>query len=245
MMLTRPTLRVSPPARSRTPARETWRIGGWFLLPVEVVPEVLAVNSDFDEGDTTESHAAKPDCANGTLKAKKDYLDGKWQEGNIVTEDLHKGFFGLRPGILPYTETAGAVVKIKKLDKNDPETNRKQSGQVRLYAVWGSQGSESEMKIELYDKYSLVANDIGPQLYHQNPNTPVTFYLEGASRARSPWSSATRKAPPASSTSKSSSSPRRRLVRNGARRSSIKSGCKNLHSARRIPIPTSPKSIQH
>ena len=35
------------------------------------------------------------------------------------------------------------------------------------------------MKIELYDKDSLVANDIGPQLYHQNPNTPVTFYLEG------------------------------------------------------------------
>lgn len=35
MMLTRPTLRVSPPARSRTPARELWRVGGWFLLPVE------------------------------------------------------------------------------------------------------------------------------------------------------------------------------------------------------------------
>jgi hypothetical protein len=36
MMLTRPTLRVSPPARSRTPAREAQRIGGWFLLPVEI-----------------------------------------------------------------------------------------------------------------------------------------------------------------------------------------------------------------
>jgi hypothetical protein len=149
------------------------------LLPVELAPEVLAVNADFDEGDTTESHAAKPDFANGTLKAKRDHLDGKWQEGDIVTDDLHTGFFGLRPGTLPYTETAGAVVKIKKLDKNDPETNRKQSGHVRLYAVWGSHGSESEMKIELYDKDSLVANDIGPQLYHQNPNTPVTFYLEG------------------------------------------------------------------
>lgn len=37
MMLTRPTLRVSPPARSRTPARELRRVGGWFLVPVEVV----------------------------------------------------------------------------------------------------------------------------------------------------------------------------------------------------------------
>lgn len=53
------------------------------------------------------------------------------------------------------------------------------SGHVRLYAVWGAQGYESEMKIELYDKDSLVANDLGPQFYHQNPNTPVMFYLEG------------------------------------------------------------------
>jgi hypothetical protein len=150
------------------------------LLPMEVAPQVLAVNTNFDEGDVDdETNYAKPDCGNGTLKAARDHLDGKWQEGDIVTNDLHEGFFGLRPGTLPYTETAGAVVKIKKLDKNDPETNRKQSGHVRLYAVWGSQGNESEMKIELYDKNSLVANDIGPQLYHQNPNTPVTFYLEG------------------------------------------------------------------
>jgi hypothetical protein len=46
MMLTRPTLRVSPPARSRTPAREAQRIGGWFLLPVEV-----RVNDTADEKD--------------------------------------------------------------------------------------------------------------------------------------------------------------------------------------------------
>lgn len=150
------------------------------LLPMELAPEVLAVNTNFDEGDVDdETQYAKPDCENGTLKAARDHLDGKWEEGDIVTENLHQGFFGLRPGTLPYTETAGAVVKIKKLDKNDPETNRKQSGHVRLYAVWGSEGNESEMKIELYDKDSLVANDIGPQLYHQNPNTPVTFYLEG------------------------------------------------------------------
>lgn len=150
------------------------------LLPMELAPEVLAVNTNFDEGDVDdETHYAKPDCENGTLKAARDHLDGKWQEGDIVTEDLHKGFFGLRPGTLPYTETTGAVVKIRKLDKNDPETNRKQSGHVRLYAVFGSEGNESEMKIDLYDKDSLVANDIGPQLYHQNPNTPVTFYLEG------------------------------------------------------------------
>jgi len=151
-----------------------------ILLPMELAPEVLAVNTNFDEGDVDdETHYAKPDCENGTLKAARDHLDGKWQEGDIVTDDLHKGFFGLRPGTLPYTETAGAVVKIKKLDKNDPETNRKQSGHVRLYAVWGSEGNETEMKIELYDKDSLVANDIGPLLYHQNPNTPVEYYLEG------------------------------------------------------------------
>jgi hypothetical protein len=36
MMLPRPTLRVSPPARSRTPAREAGRVDGWFLLPVQI-----------------------------------------------------------------------------------------------------------------------------------------------------------------------------------------------------------------
>jgi len=170
-------LALEPNARTLSYAsRSTY----FSLLPVELAPEVLAANTNFDEGDVDdETHYAKPDCENGTLKAARDHLDGKWEEGDIVTEDLHKGFFGLRPGTLPYTETAGAVVKIKKLDKDDPETNRKQSGHVRLYAVCGSQGNESEMKIELYDKDSLVATDIGPQLYHQAPNTPVTFYLEG------------------------------------------------------------------
>lgn len=43
MMLTRPTLRVSPPARSRTPAREAGRVGGWFLMPVD-----LAIDANRD-----------------------------------------------------------------------------------------------------------------------------------------------------------------------------------------------------
>jgi hypothetical protein len=49
MMLTRPTLRVSPPARSRTPAREAQRIGGWFLVPVEV--KQPTINSEGTVGD--------------------------------------------------------------------------------------------------------------------------------------------------------------------------------------------------
>lgn len=35
------------------------------------------------------------------------------------------------------------------------------------------------MVIELYDKDSLVANDLGPLLYQQDPNIPITYYLEG------------------------------------------------------------------
>jgi hypothetical protein len=48
MMLPRPTLRVSPPARSRTPAREAGRVGGWFLLPIdieEVISDQIAGNN--------------------------------------------------------------------------------------------------------------------------------------------------------------------------------------------------------
>jgi hypothetical protein len=87
-----------------------------LLLPVEVAPEVLAVNTNFDERKLKDGFA-KPDAEDTSLQA----ISGP-NAGKIVTTDLHEGFFGLRPGTLPYTETAGAMVKIKKLDKSDPVT---------------------------------------------------------------------------------------------------------------------------
>lgn len=50
-MMLQPTFRASPPARSRTPAREAGRHGGWFLLPIEVnCPELyMFAGHDNDE----------------------------------------------------------------------------------------------------------------------------------------------------------------------------------------------------
>lgn len=70
IMLTRPTLRVSPPARSRTPARETWRIGGWFLLPIEVKVTDFATKSDTVPYVAT-TNATPPKNSELCLKADK------------------------------------------------------------------------------------------------------------------------------------------------------------------------------
>ena len=133
---------------------------------------MLAVDTNFDERKLKDGFA-KPDAEDTSLQA----ISGP-NAGKIVTTDLHQGFFGLRPGTLPYTETAGAVVKIKKLDKNDPVTGAKQTGHVRIYSVWGDTDSQV-LPIELYNPDSLVANDLGPTLYAANPNVPIRYYLEG------------------------------------------------------------------
>jgi hypothetical protein len=95
MMLTRPTLRVSPPARSRTPAREAQRIGGWFLLPVDLAidadrdglvtfgsdstssdkPFRFWVNDDHDHGVDTEDLTGDPNCDDGMVNGIRDLED--------------------------------------------------------------------------------------------------------------------------------------------------------------------------
>jgi hypothetical protein len=148
-------------------------ISGVNLVPLESAPDVLAVNTNFDERKIKDGFA-QPDAEDTSLQA----VSGP-NAGRIVTTDLHQGFFGLRPGVLPYTETAGAVVKIKKLDKDDPVTGTKQTGHVRMYAVWGDTDS-AVLPIELYNPDSLEAYDLGPRLYMTaSPNQQIQYYLEG------------------------------------------------------------------
>ena len=143
------------------------------VVQLESAPKVLAVNTNFDERKIKDGFA-QPDAEDTSLQA----VSGP-KAGTIVTTDLHHGFFGLRPGILPYSETAGAVVKIRKLDKDDPVTGTKQTGHVRMYAVWGN--TDSAVKpIELYNLDSLEAYDLGPLLYGTAiANQPIQYYIEG------------------------------------------------------------------
>jgi hypothetical protein len=80
----------------------------FVLLPIEIAPEVLAVNSDFDEGrvDSTTGYPI-PDCddmpgvdpetgAGNTMlriDTEREHLDERFANDERVTEDMHKGWF--------------------------------------------------------------------------------------------------------------------------------------------------------
>ena len=126
------------------------------LVPLENAPDVLAVNSDFDEGriDSTTGYAL-PDCDDITgvdpqtgvgntllsLEAERDHLDDSTiQDNYLVDNDLHLGWFGVHPNHSVMWD--GATVTINKVDQLDTETGYKESGQVRFYAKWGESGSD-------------------------------------------------------------------------------------------------------
>ena len=142
------------------------------LLPVEVAPEVLAVNSDFDEGriDPATGYAI-PDCddmpgvdrktgaGNTALRIDTDreHLDGLYANDERVTDDMYKGWFGVNPTQLDDDFWDGATVTINKIDTDDPDTGRKESGQIRFYAKWGDPKTGDYYGIEPY-KINIAAN---------------------------------------------------------------------------------------
>lgn len=172
------------------------------LLPVEVAPEMLAVNSDFDEGriDPATGYAI-PDCddvvgvdqktgsgnAEITLNAKRDHLDGLFSNDEKVTDDLHKGWFGLNPNLLDDDFWDGAYVTIRKINNDDPDTGVQESGQVRFYAKWGS---DNHYGISPYDfgtlqPVNLVSAGVnmrsGEGVYGSTSTIPedAEFWMEG------------------------------------------------------------------
>ncbi len=125
-----------------------------ILLPVELAPETLAANTDFDEGriDSATGYAV-PDCDDPQhhLEAEREHLDGRWPVGSKVTEDLHQGWFGVRPVQFATEIWNGATVTIKKIDKTDPGTDTPESGEVRFYATDGVNNTSGYQCIEPYD----------------------------------------------------------------------------------------------
>lgn len=174
------------------------------IYPVEVAPEVLAVNSDFDEGriDPNTGYAI-PDCddipdvdaktGDGNtlmaLEAVRDHLDGEYAQTERITDDMHEGWFGVNPHLLGDDFWDGATVTIRKLDKDDPDSGRKESGQVRFYAKWGD-GDFEYYGIEPYNLDTLAAVNLaqggisgkpGESVYGSGSNIPGNskFYIEG------------------------------------------------------------------
>ncbi len=170
------------------------------LLPVEVAPEVLAVNSDFDEGriDPATGYAI-PDCddmagvdlktGSGNtqiaLNASRAHLDGLFANNEKVTDDMHKGWFGVNPNQLPDDFWNGANVTIRKVDKIDDETGYKESGQIRFYAKWsGGYYGISPYDFQTLQPVNLVSagvNGNNSSVYGATSTIPddAEFYIEG------------------------------------------------------------------
>jgi hypothetical protein len=175
------------------------------LLPVEVAPDVLAVNSDFDEGRIDpETGYAIPDCddvpgvdrktgaGNGELRidTEREHLDGLYANDERVTDDMHKGWFGVNPTQLGDEFWDGATVTIRKIDKIDEDTGRKESGQVRFYAKWGDPKFGIYYGIIPYDLQTLAPNNLvtsgvngkpGEGVYGSTSTIPddAEFWMEG------------------------------------------------------------------
>ena len=162
------------------------------LFPVEVAPDFLAVNSDFDEGriDPATGYAI-PDCddASIALEAVLDHLDGKFKVNERVTDDLHQGFFGVNPSQFDDAFWDGANVTIRKVNKTDSATGHPESGQIRLYGKWGEGASEYRAIIP-YDLETLVATNLsagginkvaGESVYGSASAFPArtSFFIEG------------------------------------------------------------------
>jgi hypothetical protein len=170
------------------------------LLPVEVAPEVLAVNSDFDEGriDAATGYAI-PDCddmagvnmktGSGNtqiaLNASRAHLDGLFANDEKVTDDMHKGWFGVNPSQLEDSFWAGANVTIRKVDKIDADTGYQESGQIRFYAKWsGGYYGIAPYDFQTLQPVNLVSagvNGNNSSVYGATSTIPddAEFYIEG------------------------------------------------------------------
>ncbi len=175
------------------------------LRAIEPAPAVLAVNSDFDEGRIDpDTGYAIPDCDDvpgvnrdtgagndemviGTQRA---HLDGLYANGEHITDDLHKGWFGVNPHDLEDEFWDGTTVTIRKLDKIDPATGQTESGQVRFYSKWGDTRFGSYYGITPYNLGGFQPKDLvvsgvnkrsGEGVYGSTSTIPeeATFWMEG------------------------------------------------------------------
>jgi len=183
------TFKITPPTGGT--AGGTGFVKNVRLLPDELAPDKLASNGDFNEGDTGATSAqttgAKADNRNQTLIAARDSIDGSISAGDLVTEDLHEGWFGLLPDAMPDEFFDGATITITKLDKTDPATGEREEGTVRFFATWGE---NEEVVIDHNDPFidSMFPNGSAPknlvgEVYGANKTIPsgAKFWIEGVS----------------------------------------------------------------
>jgi hypothetical protein len=172
------------------------------LLRSEKAPEVLSVNSDFDEGridpvtgyaipDCDDMPGVDPETGAGNTKlelgAVRSHLDGTFAQGDLVVKDLHKGWFGMTPTkYSQYDFHEGANITLRKVDKIDADISYKESGQVRFYAKWnGGYYGISPYDFRTLQPVNLVSGGVngrpGEGIYGTSSTIPdnAEFYMEG------------------------------------------------------------------
>jgi hypothetical protein len=150
------------------------------LVALARAPDVLKVNADFDEQKLAGSpQIAQADSADEDLRAARGP-----RAGQIITDDLYPGFFGLHPLTLPASFYDGAVVTIEKVAALDPETGKMETGDLRLHAISGS-GAHTVVPITrpLPSGGTTAPVNLVPLLYTASPVVPrdsnSQFWIEG------------------------------------------------------------------
>lgn len=180
-----PDLEDPPPEGETTNVVQT-------LVAVDLAPEFLEVNSDFDEGRIDPATGyAMPDCDDDyvALEAERNHLDGRYSANQRITAGLHPGFFGVNPTTLGGPFWAGATVTIRKVAKTDAATGHPESGHVRLYGKWG-EGPSEYRAITPYDFNTLATVNLCSAGINGVPSESVygaaspfpagtSFFLEG------------------------------------------------------------------
>lgn len=175
-----------------------------YFTELQRLPPVLSLNADFDEGNYDPiTRRPLADCDDESLVAMTTY---PWNPdrpvGNPVLDDLHQGWFGIRPDALynppPYPHLAGqplpaysfyqgASIKIRKLPRTDPSTGQPESGHVRFWITKGDGGGNWQQ--HLVDPYNRAdpafpANELtgwvyGPFATVPAPAPDVRYWIEG------------------------------------------------------------------
>ena len=152
------------------------------LMPVEVAPSVVRVNSGFLLGLSSPSLGyVLPDNEEPTLIAAQDHLDGLHQAGDIVTDNLVAGWFGIHPKRMPDSFFDESVITIEKIQVPNEEFGGNQRGEVTLYATWEDTEGKHYKAIEPYDRETGEGSNLVGIAYGSGSGIPADaeFWIEG------------------------------------------------------------------
>lgn len=171
---------------------------GVLLVPADFAPDVLKVNSSFNEQKINSTTLnAQPDNYDEDLKI----ASGHPNAGKITVANLHQNFFGIKPGTMPNSFFQNATVTITKLNNTDTDDNTglPEPGTVRLYAIQNlGQSGEQSYPIPISVSGQTLPNsavpfttsistaqpaNLVPVLYSDSATIPqgsnVTYWMEG------------------------------------------------------------------